>query len=232
MIVANFPQRILTLYEKNDPNRHVTNTESARNIDEILAEIDNSIRNEAGRNAYELSLQVTQAAPHNIEAWLLRATLAPSLEERIVCVNHLNELGVDHQDRHNVAFFALKELLDRDPFLAYLEETDDLYRVINGDHMVISILKKRSPITSPSQERSNPLASAHRWLMLAIIGLTLAGVGTLLFAPLAALAAIPTGLSPRSRSERISSTIVFILAIALFLIGVVFSFLFVLHFIG
>jgi hypothetical protein len=56
-----------------------------------------------------------------------------------------------------------------------------------------------------------------------------AGIGTLIFAPLAAISAIHIGTSSQSHSERISSTIVFVLAFVLFVIGSIFSILFVLH---
>ena len=200
-----------------------------QSIDGILAEIEHSIRNGGGRNAYELSLRATQLAPDNVETWILRATLAPSLEERLICVNHLNELGADSQDRHNITFFTLKELLDKNPFLAYLEETEALYRVMNANHMVLSISKKRLPDNSTAPERSPQLAGAYRLLVMALLGLMAAGIGTLLFAPLAALSAIQVGTSSRSYKERISSTVIFVLALILFVIGSVFSVLFVLH---
>lgn len=198
-------------------------------VETILAEIENSMRNTGGKDAYELSLRATQLAPDNVEAWLLRATLAPSLEERLVCVNRLNELGADSQDRHNIAFFTLKELLDKNPFLAYLEETENLYRVMNANHMVLSIPKKRLPDLSTRSERSSRLTNAYRLLMMALIGLMAAGLGTLLFAPLAALSAIRIGTSSESQAERLRSTIVFVLALILFVIGSIFSVLFVLH---
>ena len=190
------------------------------------------MRNDRGRHAYELSLRATQVAPDNIEAWILRATLAPSLEERLVCVNRLNELGADSQDRHNLAFFTLKELLDKNPFLAYLEETENLYRVMNANHMVLSIPKKRSPDLSVTHYQSGRLTGAYRLLVMALVGLMAAGVGTLLFAPLAAISAVRIGISSKSQAERLRSTIVFVLALLLFVIGSVFSVLFVLHFQG
>jgi hypothetical protein len=196
-----------------------------------LAESEKAIRAGDRQYAYELSLQATQLAPAHVEAWLLRATLAPSAEERILCVNHLNELAPGYQDRYNIAFFALKELLDKNPFLAYLEETDELYRVLNADRLVLSIPKKRAPVNSspPEQPQPGPLTAAYRWLTISIVGLLLAGIGTVLFAPLAALAAIRAQQSLRSQSERLSSTVVLILACLFFMIGVIFSLLFVLH---
>ncbi len=220
------------MYEKSNRGNDITNAQPITNVEQILAEIENSIRNTGGRDAYELSLRATQLAPDNVEAWFLRATLSPSLEERLVCVNRLNELGADSQDRHNITFFTLKELLDKNPFLAYLEETEKLYRVMNANHMVLSIPKKRSPDHSATREHSSRLTGAYRLLVMALIGLMAAGIGTLLFAPLAALSAVRVGISSKSQSERFRSTVVFALAIILFVIGSVFSVLFMLHFQG
>jgi hypothetical protein len=68
-------------------------------VEDLLHEIERQIREGNRHNAYELSLKATQAAPHNVEAWRQRATLAPSLEERMMSVNRANELDPDYRDR-------------------------------------------------------------------------------------------------------------------------------------
>ena len=214
------------------PRNHEKNVvDINQRINQLLSESEKAIREGNKQHAYELSLQATKVAPENLEAWFLRATLAPSLEERLFCVNCLNELSPDRQDRHHVAFSAVKELLDRDPFLAYLEETEALYRVINRNNQVVVIPKKRAA-ANPSPERPEALKPAYRLLVMAMFGLLLAGVGTLIFAPLAALAALGAGPSLRSRSERVSSMVVLILASLLFLLGLIFAILFALHLMG
>lgn len=219
--------------KKKHQNVSVDNNSSER-LTDLLAESEKAIQEQKPRRAYELALQATQVVPQSIEAWLLRATLAPSVEERIACVNRLNELAPGYQDKYNLAFYALKELLDKNPFLRYLEETDELYRVINDEHMVLSIPKKRSPANSPSVDQAppGPLKGAHRWLMLAILGLLSAGLGTVIFAPLAALATVRAQESMQSRAERAGSTVVLIVAFGLFIVGVLFSILFILHWLG
>ena len=218
--------------QKKRENVFVDNKPS-HSVTELLAESEKAIRRGNSQEAYQFSLQATQSAPESIEAWLLRATLAPSLEERLLCVNRLNELAPGYQDRYNVAFFALKELLDKNPYLAYLEETDDLYRVASTDH-VLTIPKKRAPVEAypPEKPRSGPLASAYRWLNVAIVGLLLAGIGAVIFAPLAALAAVRAQKSVQSHSEQVSSIVALIAAFGLFILGVLFSLLFVLHWLG
>jgi hypothetical protein len=177
-------------------------------------------------------LQATQADPENVDAWLLRLSLAPSFEERVTCLNRLNELAPDHYDLNNLGYFTLKELVDKNPFLAYVGETDDLYRVMNGNRMMVSIQKKRSAANVSPPAPSSRLRAAYIWLVLALVGLLLSGAGTLIFAPLAFLAALRARMSPLSRADQVNSVIVVSLAIFLFLVGSVLTFLFALHLVG
>ncbi len=212
--------------------KNSVDTQVDQRVNALLTEGEQAIREGNRQQAYELSLRATKLAPENIEAWFLRATLAPSLEERLFCVNCLTELCPDCRDRHHVAFFAVQELLDKDPFLAYLEETSALYRVINKSNQVVVIPKKRSAVTPFPSEQAGPLKGAYRLLAMAIVGLLLAGVGTLIFAPLAALAALGAGRSLKSHSERVSSMVVLIVASLLFFLGLAFAILFILHWVG
>jgi len=89
--------------QKNRENIFVDHKPNQR-VTDLITESEKAIKEGNSQQAYELSLQATQIDPENIEAWLLRATLAASLEERIICVNRLNELAPSHQDRYNVAY--------------------------------------------------------------------------------------------------------------------------------
>jgi hypothetical protein len=222
------------VYVEKKSHRLTDDQKPNQRLSELLAESESAIRGGNNQYAYELSLQATQVAPESVDAWLLRATLAASLEERVLCVNRLNELAPNFQDRYHVAFYALKELLEKNPFLAYLEETDELYRVINAERMVLSIPKRRAAVNSfPSEQApARPLQKAYHWLTMSILGLLLAGIGTVLFAPLAALAAVRAQKSVQSEAERVNSTVVLIVASVLFMIGFLFSLLFILHWLG
>ena len=213
-------------------NSEKNTAEVNQRLNQLLTDSEKAIRAGNKQKAYELSLQATKVAPENLEAWFLRASLAPSLEERLFCVNCLNELSPDRPDRHHVAFSAVKELLDRDPFLAYLEETEALYRVVNKSNQVLVIPKKRAPAQPSIPEQPSALKPAYRLLVMAIFGLLLAGIGTLIFAPLAAVAALGAGRSLRSHAEHVSSMVILIIASLLFLLGLVFAILFVLHLVG
>jgi hypothetical protein len=199
--------------------------------EDLIGESEKALRDGNREHAYQLSLQATKVAPDNTDAWLLCTTLAPSLAERVFCVNHLNELAPGYQDRHDIAFFALKELVDEKPYLAYLAETDELYRVLNTDRVVLTIPKKRAPFEPypPKQPTAGPLHLADRWLIMAMVGLLVAGIGTVVFAPMAALAAIQADQSLGTRAERAKATVIFLASVGLFMIGVIFTILFVLH---
>lgn len=220
------------MYESRNRESYLSDTQSNGSVDGLLADVEAAIRDGERQYAYQLSIQATQVEPENIDAWLLRASLAPTLGDRVLCMNRLSELRPDHEDRHHVGFFALRDLLHHDPFLVYQEETKNLYRVRNADHMVLSIPKRRAFINPYPHERSKQLRAAYHWLALALFGLMLAGIGTIIFAPLAALTAIDAGQSIRSRADQVSAAVVLILAIVLFLIGFFFSILFILHLIG
>jgi hypothetical protein len=222
---VHVPKKPEDVFVPNQTNQSVT---------DLLSASEKAVREGNGELAYQLSLQATQIEPNNVDAWLLRATLAPTLDERLACVNHLNELAPNFHDRYNVAFFALKDLLDRNPFLRYLEETDDLYRVVNAERMVLSIPKKRAPAdpSPPEQPQPGPLRVAQRWLIVAIAGLLVAGLGTVIFAPIAAFAAIRAHQAEGSHAERVKSSLIVVVAFGLFIVGFLFSLLFVLHLFG
>jgi hypothetical protein len=221
----------MEMYQKIS-ERVLSDIQSNTSVDNLLTDVESAIRNGDSQHAYELSLRATQAVPNNIEFWYLRASLATSLEERILCVNRLNEIAPEHRDKHNVAFFALKEFLDRDPFLAYREETEALYRVENADGMILSIPKRRAATTSYPDKKQDKLTAAYRWLTLAFLSLMFAGLGTLIFAPLAIWAALNANQSNGSHADEVGAVVVSLIAAILFFIGLMFSYLFVIHLTG
>ena len=202
--------------------------------EDLIGESEKALREGNREHAYQLIIQATKVAPDNTDAWLYCATLAPSLAERVFCVNHLNELAPGYQDRQDIVFFAFKELFDEKPYLAYLAETDELYRVINTDRVVLSIPKKRArfELYPPEQPTAKPLRLAYRWLIMAMLGLLVAGIGTVVFAPMAAVAALQADQSLGTRVERAKAMIVFLASAGLFMRGILFTILFALHWAG
>lgn len=205
-------------------------TQPVERASHLLEEAQQAVKDGNDRRAYELSLQATQTAPDYAQAWALRTHLAPSLEEKIVCLNRLNELEPDHQGNHQITFHFLNEILDRDPFLSYMEETKDLYHVVNKDLMVLRIPKSRTATQPYPPEQASPLRPAYRWLALGMFGLLFAGIPTLIFASLAARSALNVSDSlGQQQASRIPCTLVEIGAILLFAVGCFFSVLFLLH---
>ena len=215
---------------KREANRN--NIQPYPTISDVLNECERLMREGNRRNAYELSLKATQMDPHSVEAWWLRATLAPSPEERVMSVNRLNELAPDLQDQHHLSFFTIREALERDPFLAYHGETEDLYRAVNAQQVMLSIPKQRAPTEPFPPPHSNPLRAAYRWLVLAFFGLLLAGLGSLVFAPLAALSARRVKPSLKSRSEQVNVNVIITLSLLVLLLGLNFAFLLLIHWLG
>ena len=220
------------MYTRKDLREIPAHSITDRSVRDLLLESEKASREGKTQYAYQLTVQATSVAPASVEAWVMRLALAPSFEERVICMNRLNELSPDYQDRHNLAYFTQKEIVERDPFLAYKGETDELYRVINGDNLPINIRKKRAAVNPALYEPSSKLRAAYGWLTMAIAGLLVAGIGTLIFAPLAALSAAQAGQHSQSRAEWGNSVIVLLFAILLFLVGGGLLFLFALHWLG
>lgn len=208
---------------------NLADTQPMHKASHLLQEAERAVKEGDQRLAYELSLQATEAAPGYARAWAMRTELAPSVEEKVACMNRLNELQPNQQGNHNSNFYFLKDLFERDPSLAYLEETQDLYHVINRDLLVLRIPKARTATEPYPPEEASPLRPAYRWLSLALFGLMLAGLPTLIFAPLAARAALRAAEGPGGQSGRIHGTMVQVAAIVLFAVGCFFTILFLVH---
>lgn len=126
----------------------------------------------------------------------------------------------------------VKDLLERDPFLAYLEETDDLYRVRNHADLILTIPKDRAVPERFPPRRPALIQSTYRRLVWATVGLILSGIGALVLAPLAAWRALQALGRPLSRADRARARIAFFLAALLFVLGLLLSSLFWLHLAG
>jgi hypothetical protein len=172
------------------------------------------------QHAYELSLQATQNSPEDIRAWVLRARTAPSLEEKIVCLNQINRLNPHDPYAQLETYESLKLLLEKDPFLAYLDQSDDLYQVHNGVNMMLAVPKDRAVPDPHPAPRPRPIKAGSRWLWLALLGLFSAGVATLIFAPLAAIKALQLDYRSLSYSDRMRGYVQLGLAILLCLLAI------------
>jgi len=73
------------------------------------------------------------------------------------------------------------------------------------------------------------LQKAYRWLWMACLGLFLAGVGAMVFAIMAAAAALGLNFQPITRADRIRSLVVLLLSGALWLGGLLLGAILLLH---
>ncbi|MBP1692948.1 MAG: hypothetical protein H6Q37_831 [Chloroflexi bacterium] len=124
---------------------------------------------------------------------------------------------------------AGRELLEKDPYILYLDETDDLYHVRSGERLILAVPKDRTVPEIYPARRPARLQDAYRWLWMAFFSLPLAGIGALLFAPLAATAAIRLYLETPSKTNRIYSLVVLILSASLWLFGLLISVILLVH---
>jgi hypothetical protein len=124
---------------------------------------------------------------------------------------------------------VVQKLLNEDPFLLYIDETDALYHVRHSTDLELLVHKGRSlPEPFPAM-RPALMQKAYRWLWMACLGLLFAGIGAMVFATLAAAAAIGLNFQPIPRADRIRSLLVLLLSGALWLGGLLLGAILLLH---
>ena len=179
--------------------------------------------------AHQLAVQLTDDEPANEQAWLWRAATSDLLEERIGAFTHVLLLNPHSAAAQEKLQASMLELLQRDPYLLYDSETDDLYRVLTRSRAALVYPKGRSlpeifpPATPP------PYRAAYRWLGWSLIGLIPAGLGTLICAPLAVLAARKYLRQHPSAAARTRAEIISISATSLWLLAACLVLLLILH---
>lgn len=181
--------------------------------------------------ARRLSQQATEADPQDVESWLVRAKNAAALSEVLTCLSRVHVLDPKNPLGRQLTYQALGRLLKQEPFLAYKDENDQLYLIRNGQDLSLTVPKDRAipepyPLSTPK-----PLTMAFYLLGWATLGLALAGLGALIFAPLAALWAMQVYLSGRlNPGDGVRISIIFLLAGALLILAFLLVFLFFIHF--
>ena len=115
---------------------------------------------------------------------------------------------------------------ERTIILRYTGEDDRFYLVAGQDGGQLSVPKNRN-VKKPLIQSSKTLTLAFRLLALAFLGLAPAGLGTLVFAPLAALWALVIWVThPLPRSDSLRVVLVWGLAAGLLAIAIPLSRLF------
>jgi hypothetical protein len=195
----------------------------------LIGEAQNLAARGERDQAYRLSLEATRTMPEDIDAWFLRATTAASLEERLVCLSRLYALDPQCYRAWPSMYDALRDLIRQEPYLGYIDETDDLYRVKSGLELYLNVPKSRAVPQAYPAAKHNPLKGTYTWLILAIFGLLLGGVSAIVLAPAAIASSLLLQLKPLSHDDRIRSLIAMTAAFLIWLAAIPIAVLFVIH---
>ncbi len=199
-------------------------------VSRLLENADQFARQGERERAYQSSLEATIIAPDEALAWYLRSRAAPSPEEQLMCLSRTYSLDPSFPDVAKDLRAAVQALVEREPFLAYVHETERFYQVRSGLDLLINIPKNRA-FETPYLQKSPGLAEpAFRWLAMSVLALLIGGVGAVLLAPVAAFQALRLMATSRARGDRVRSWIVLILSLMIWLLAIPISWLFLIRF--
>jgi hypothetical protein len=195
----------------------------------LLLDIQSALEAGERERAFQLAQEATALAPSDPEAWLWRAVTAQSREESMSSLSRV--LGLD--PRHSIArrrlHTLLQPVLEEDAFLAYLNEDDKAYTLQTNAGLQLVVPKDRAAAEAYPARHRPALASAYRWLGLALAGLPFAGLATLICAPIAGLRAFLALQHPLAKADRVRAMVLLGLAAVLWACGLVLSGLYLLH---
>lgn len=199
-------------------------------ISQLLEEANRFAQQGERERAYQSSLEASKMAPEDPMAWYLRSQAAPSPEEQLMCLSRAYALNPAFDDVKRDLRTSMRALLQREPFLAYVHETEQFYQVRSGLDLLINIPKNRT-FDQPFLERTPGLATpAFRWLAASFVALLLGGVGAVLLAPLTAFQALRLrSLSP-SPADRVRLWIVLFASLAIWIAAIPISWLLLIRF--
>jgi hypothetical protein len=193
-----------------------------------LALVQDAAQRGDRRLAHEICVQLLTDDPNNEQAWLWCAGTADSLDETIAALSQALTRNPANDIARKRLYEAMERQLRQDAFLAYVGETRDFYYVRTATNLRFAHPKDRAqpePVAPPKL----PARTAFRWLGWALVGLPPAGLGTLLCAPMAALAAIRLLAGHPSPVDRRRGWVVLGSASILWLFALVFIGLLILH---
>jgi hypothetical protein len=177
-----------------------------------LEEAKEALRRGDRQAAYQLCVEATHLAPRNVDAWILRGRTADALEETLACMSRSLALDPKHKIARWGLYTSMQQMLERDGFLAYVAETDAFYNIRTGTGLPLTVPKERAQAEPFPPRRPAALQRAYRWLGLGFLALPLAGIGTVLFAPLAGLEALRSFSETKSRADRARARVVLAMA--------------------
>lgn len=194
-------------------------------VSSLLEDVEKFVQLGKREKAYQSSLKATSVAPHDARAWYLRSQTAPSSEEKLMCLSRAYSLEPEFPETQRELRNAVHSLIQQEPFLAYVHETEKFYQVRSGRDLLINIPKDRSYETPYLKKAPGLTKPAFRWLSLALLALFLGGVGAVLLAPITAFQVLRLQTLARSRPDQTRLWVVFILSVVIWLVAIPLSWL-------
>lgn len=152
-----------------------------------------------------------------------------TLEESVTALNQVLELNPENIEARQTLYETMQQILRKDAFLAYEGETDVIYKVRTFEEFQFIHPKDRAMAELFPPQNSPPARTAIHWLGWSVVGLIPAGLGTLITAPLAVIAAIKLLSQPVELIDHRRAWIVIGGAILLWLIALGFILILTLH---
>lgn len=157
------------------------------------------------------------------------ANTSETLEASVTSLNQALELNPENIVARQALYETMQQLLRKDAFLAYQGETNVIYKIRTFGEFQFIHPKDRAMAELFPPQNSPPARTAINWLGWSVVGLIPAGLGTLILAPLAIIAAINLLRQQAGLFDRRRAWIVIGGAIVLWLIALVFFFILILH---
>ena len=157
------------------------------------------------------------------------ANAVGTLEDSVTTLNQALELNPENTVARQALYETMQQMLRKDAFLAYQGETDVIYKIRTFAEFQFIHPKDRAMAELFPPQNSPPTRAAINWLGWSVIGLIPAGLGTLVFAPLAVIATVKLLRQQAVLMDRRKAWVVISSAIVLWLIALVFFFILILH---
>ncbi len=194
-----------------------------------VPEVQKALRHGEREQAYKISIQLTRNEPKNDQAWLGLACSTESSREKITALGHVITLNPTNKVASQLLYESLLLKLKEDPFLAYEGETENFYKILDRAkfHFLHPKNRKAAPPYPPATHSKKH--SPQFWLKWSLVGLIPAGLGTLIFAPLAFFSAVKHLGGSNDKSEKRRAWMVIWLSMLAWLVSAGIFTLFILH---
>jgi hypothetical protein len=170
-----------------------------------------------------MEIPTTTISPANL------AKTNETLEQSVTELNRILGLNPEDTVARQALYETMQRLLRKDAFLAYQGETNVFYKICTMAEFQFIHPKDRAMVEPFPPRESPPARTAINWLGWSVVGLIPAGLGTLVTAPLAMIAAVKLLRQQVAFGDHRRAWIVLSGAIVLWLIALVFIYILILH---